>query len=162
MDAVWHFLKHPFGTGAAAFLGTMIVSSIVLSFLIPTSCRDGWHSSSIGRRGACSWHGGVTDHGAGALSMLISLVAGVGAGMWRSAVEDAEYEREKVQREAIAETAPQPITPPSPAPLRETITCPRCGYPMQKRVARRGRNAGGYFMGCSRYPRCSGTRPITS
>lgn len=37
-------------------------------------------------------------------------------------------------------------------------TCPRCGSSMVKRLARRGRNAGNYFWGCSRYPRCKGTR----
>lgn len=38
--------------------------------------------------------------------------------------------------------------------------CPRCGNAMVKRMAKRGRNAGGYFWGCSRYPRCKGTRNI--
>lgn len=36
--------------------------------------------------------------------------------------------------------------------------CPRCGSRMTKRLARRGRNAGNYFWGCSRYPSCKGTR----
>lgn len=26
------------------------------------SCRDGWESPSIGKQGACSWHGGVVYH----------------------------------------------------------------------------------------------------
>ncbi len=38
--------------------------------------------------------------------------------------------------------------------------CPHCGSRMQRRTARRGRNAGGDFWGCSRYPSCSGTRNI--
>lgn len=37
-------------------------------------------------------------------------------------------------------------------------TCPKCGSSMVKRTARRGRNAGGQFWGCSRYPSCRGTR----
>lgn len=44
---------------------------------------------------------------------------------------------------------------PSP---RVAPSCPRCGSAMQQRMARRGRNAGSYFWGCSRYPRCKGTR----
>jgi DNA-binding helix-hairpin-helix protein with protein kinase domain len=40
------------------------------------------------------------------------------------------------------------------------VSCPRCGSAMIKRVARRGRNAGGYFWGCRRYPSCKGTRNI--
>jgi DNA-binding helix-hairpin-helix protein with protein kinase domain len=39
-------------------------------------------------------------------------------------------------------------------------SCPSCGSVMVKRLARRGRNAGGYFWGCSNYPRCIGTRNI--
>ncbi|NKB78969.1 hypothetical protein HED49_08245 [Ochrobactrum daejeonense] len=31
---------------------------------------------------------------------------------------------------------------------------------MVQRTARKGRNAGGSFWGCSRFPRCSGTRSI--
>lgn len=40
------------------------------------------------------------------------------------------------------------------------VSCPRCGSAMVKRLARRGRNAGNYFWGCSRYPSCKGTRNI--
>lgn len=45
--------------------------------------------------------------------------------------------------------------PPAAAP-----PCPRCSGAMRQRLARRGRNAGNYFWGCSRYPSCKGTRPI--
>lgn len=38
--------------------------------------------------------------------------------------------------------------------------CPRCGSTMIKRLARKGRNAGNYFWGCSRYPKCKGLRNI--
>jgi DNA-binding helix-hairpin-helix protein with protein kinase domain len=37
-------------------------------------------------------------------------------------------------------------------------TCPRCSSRMVRRLAKRGRNAGNYFWGCSRYPGCKGTR----
>ncbi len=36
--------------------------------------------------------------------------------------------------------------------------CPKCGKPMRKRIARKGRNAGGAFWSCSGYPDCNGTR----
>jgi DNA topoisomerase-1 len=32
-------------------------------------------------------------------------------------------------------------------------TCPECGAPMKLRPSRRG-----YFLGCSKYPKCRGTR----
>jgi DNA-binding helix-hairpin-helix protein with protein kinase domain len=74
--------------------------------------------------------------------------------------------------------SPRPLPPTPPrytpaAPLRNTpkpaassrstasaIACPTCGGRMVKRLARRGRNAGGYFWGCAAYPRCRGARSI--
>ena len=53
------------------------------------------------------------------------------------------------------QTPTQPATNSSGNP-----TCPNCGSSMVKRLAKRGRNAGNYFWGCSRYPRCKGTRSI--
>ena len=38
--------------------------------------------------------------------------------------------------------------------------CPKCGAPMLVRVAKKGPNAGGKFLGCSRYPACTGTRNL--
>lgn len=38
--------------------------------------------------------------------------------------------------------------------------CPECGKPMRKIVARKGRNAGHPFWGCSGYPECKATREI--
>jgi hypothetical protein len=43
-----------------AVIAVFLVISIGSVFVIPAStCRDGWHSPSIGRPGACSHHGGV-------------------------------------------------------------------------------------------------------
>ncbi|SEQ63713.1 protein kinase and helix-hairpin-helix DNA-binding domain-containing protein [Pseudomonas cuatrocienegasensis] len=38
------------------------------------------------------------------------------------------------------------------------VSCPVCRSPMVKRMAKKGRNAGKHFWGCSCYPRCKGTR----
>lgn len=43
----------------------------------------------------------------------------------------------------------------APAPA-----CPRCAEPMVMRTARRGKNAGNTFWGCSAYPDCRGTRQV--
>ena len=40
------------------------------------------------------------------------------------------------------------------------MNCPECGRPMVLRTARRGRNAGNQFWGCSTYPACRGTRLV--
>ena len=38
--------------------------------------------------------------------------------------------------------------------------CPKCGAPMRKMVAKRGRNSGNPFWSCTKYPDCIGTRNI--
>ena len=44
---------------------------------------------------------------------------------------------------------------------RKSPSCPQCGGAMRERTARRGRNAGGQFFGCAKYPECTGTVSIT-
>lgn len=41
-----------------------------------------------------------------------------------------------------------------------TPTCPKCGGKMKKRVARKGKNAGKEFWGCTDFPKCTGTLPL--
>jgi len=45
------------------------------------------------------------------------------------------------------------VAVPESAPL-----CPLCSSPMVLRTAKRGRNAGSQFYGCTKYPDCKGTR----
>ena len=40
--------------------------------------------------------------------------------------------------------------------------CPKCGKPMRKVIARKGRNAGNPFWACTGYPDCNGTRNYTA
>ena len=42
----------------------------------------------------------------------------------------------------------------------DTQKCPRCGRDLRKMVARKGRNAGNEFWGCSGYPECDFTRNV--
>jgi hypothetical protein len=49
-------------------IGLGIIVTLVLivffwQFLPEIICKDGWRSSSIGRQGACSHHGGVKSNG---------------------------------------------------------------------------------------------------
>jgi restriction system protein len=39
----------------------------------------------------------------------------------------------------------------------ESVTCPKCGSAMIRRVAKKGSHAGSAFWGCSRFPGCRGT-----
>lgn len=39
-------------------------------------------------------------------------------------------------------------------------TCPKCGKPMIKRMAKKGTNSGKEFWSCSSFPKCDGTRSL--
>jgi ssDNA-binding Zn-finger/Zn-ribbon topoisomerase 1 len=80
--------------------------------------------------------------------MLVVLALSIAAGMWRRArIERAR--RKKYERQASA------VDPPT---IEAVVRCPRCNSYMRRRLAKRGRNKGAYFWGCSRYPKCKGTR----
>jgi len=59
--------------------------------------------------------------------------------------------------------ARQPAAPVahSPAPPAQAQACPVCAKRMVRRTAKRGANAGGEFWGCTGYPSCRGTRPVS-
>ena len=44
----------------------------------------------------------------------------------------------------------------------EIPACPMCSNKMVLRTAGKGRNAGQQFWGCSRFPKCRGTRPVVT
>lgn len=111
MNAAWQFLKQPVAAGAAVFFSALLIISGLLDFLIPTTCRDGWHSPSIGLRGACSWHGGVYDHGKGAIALLLSIGAALCVGLWRKGIEEKKAKEQRTEKTDAARTSlwlPQP------------------------------------------------------
>jgi len=64
-----------------------------------------------------------------------------------------------------AASTPPPVCPPRPTrrpPVRRAnpSLCPSCSGPLVQRIARKGPNAGGLFIGCSNFPRCTYTRSI--
>ncbi len=139
-------------------------------FVGPTTCRDGWHSPSIGRRGACSHHGGVGLNVGAVLATMVS--GGVGLGVYVFLLPSPPASQTPTSRPS----APRPPTskPPQPTPNRDKAPsstaiqrgpppfCPICGASMRRRTSRRGRRSrrGKEFFGCSRYPNCHGVRPI--
>ena len=158
----------PAGIGVPVWL---VVLMFLGSLEGPSTCRDGWRSSSIGRQGACSWHGGVKRTGGWAF--IGSIASGIATAYWVA----------KIQARLSPPPAPSPALTPSPTPtptptgpLKSVVTpkrvvvpaphgetaCPTCGARMIQRVAKRGKNAGNRFWGCSRFPSCSGTRNISS
>lgn len=51
------FVKSPVVAAILVFVIALAAGSYIAG---PETCLDGWNSPSIGRPGACSWHGGVT------------------------------------------------------------------------------------------------------
>lgn len=66
--------KYARGLGFSTFVALAWLST---SLAGPVVCADGWPSLSIGRQGACSWHGGV-----GADPRLLLVLASAAAGVW--------------------------------------------------------------------------------
>jgi ssDNA-binding Zn-finger/Zn-ribbon topoisomerase 1 len=145
-----------------------VVSAVLLHFLIgpPTTCNDGWHSPSIGRQGACSWHGGVNN-----TPQFLGFVASVLLGLIAFAISSWLEQRSVAEEQETVKNERVPISDETLKKINELrelarkrtaseITCPLCGSIMQKRLARRGPRSGKYFWGCSRYPTCRGTRNL--
>ena len=134
------------------------------------TCRDGWHSPSIGRPGACSWHGGV-KRGQNFIPVMIPVFAGVGAGVVLANLMSGAAAKVVPEPKPTPEPSsrplyvrPAPVRPIAYEPPRQAteseVACPKCGGPMALRVARRGRRRGRKFWGCFGYPRCTGLRNI--
>jgi len=66
-------------------------------------------------------------------------------------------------RPAPSPTPKDISTPPrqGQGAMEKTPSCPQCGADMVLRTAKRGCNAGQQFWGCSAFPRCRGTQPLS-
>lgn len=152
--------RHPILTGIALFLFCVVGLNILFG---PATCRDGWRSSSIGRQGACSHHGGV-DRSKGSIAFFIAVVVGGGVGYslyQKAEAEEREVRRVEHERHKAAQAERENKL------KREFVetggkqggpACPICGSLMLARTARKGKRRGSQFWGCSRYPACRGTR----
>lgn len=150
------------------------------SFLVGEAvCSDGWASPSIGKRGACSSHGGVRKW-PGYLVLIFSLVAAVFYYIKRNDAYKkytdglmasdlgSEGERGNLNQEKNIKVISSPAKNENPfktkkIPSSESIStprCPKCRSKMILRVAKRGKNIGGKFWGCRKFPRCRGTSPF--
>jgi restriction system protein len=71
-------------------------------------------------------------------------------------IREAKAGAGQAKARADAPTATSPTRASS-----KPMACPSCAKPMVRRTAKRGANAGGEFWGCTGYPACRGTRPIS-
>jgi hypothetical protein len=56
----------------------------------------------------------------------------------------------------------RPPTAFAPVTSAQLPTCPQCSSAMVLRTVRRGETTGERYWGCSRYPKCRGTRPLAA
>lgn len=160
--------------GIAAFLAAMILLSILFG---AATCSDGWASPSIGRRGACSSHGGV-DRTMGVVKLLLSLGSAFGAVMMYGSRREKWLLKDRagqgtsaaipasatepvsgyIQSRSAQQQAASPHQRTRPAKPPSKVKCPICGGGMALRTARVGKNAGSQFWGCKRFPKCKGTK----
>lgn len=59
------------------------------------------------------------------------------------------------------EAKQQPATAMHTEPV-QTPSCPRCGCEMVRRTAQKGSRAGTPFLGCTKFPKCQGSRSIAA
>ncbi|WP_312591824.1 topoisomerase DNA-binding C4 zinc finger domain-containing protein [Stutzerimonas nitrititolerans] len=146
---------------AAVFILTLIFLKLIIG---PVTCNSGWKSSSIGRQGACSHHGGVAGW-KGSLPILLSGAAAFWFYVTFSQKGTSSNVGTRIHQAPAESNNSQPITPPIPRKPRTPRThkdqkkCPKCNAPMSLRTAKKGKNPGSKFWGCKKYPRCKGTRP---
>jgi hypothetical protein len=128
----------------AIWIATSVLCILVLGYVVgPTKCSEGWQSPSIGRQGAFSWHGGL-NHAPDILRLLGSLLGAFVVSTAYQSIRNAI-----VSKRGKSHAAQDPV---------RSVQCPKCKAPMTKRLARRGRYAGNYFWGCSRFLACKGIR----
>lgn len=138
---------------------TGIACFVAMFAFLPTGggCRDGWNSPSIGRRGACSHHGGVDRSG----NVFIFIYAVVSTFVGMGVAESNGVRR--IESRYFPKPPPPPPPPPRAprphvSPREGDLACPQCGSAMRLRKARFGPRRGKLFWGCSRFPDCRGTR----
>lgn len=159
-----------------------IVAATAITFLFVLSipgkirCMDGFASHSIGKRGACSHHGGVSRSSGIQFPLAIFMAWLVWYSLTRLTNKKAN---ENEETKHLNHTDPDNSDDPDEESITEdqektnlqkqkdknyidktelSNACPRCRSRMVLRVAKKGRHPGTKFWGCSRYPKCRGTR----
>lgn len=151
----------PFFVGILMWLLALVVLAPLNG---PARCQDGWASSSIGRPGACSWHGGVKrgESWTGLGAIGAGIASGYAVTMVMTKIAPRPTPPPPSPQPSVVPTSLRtPSHPSPPATPVSGVACPHCRNRMTPRVAKRGRNRGKLFWGCPLYPRCYGTRPYS-
>lgn len=105
------WLKTPAVLSTAAFLVSCNANPVLLG---PTTCNDGWHSVSIGSRGACSHHGGV-DRSHGFFGLR-----GGGVAAWLAYASAQRIVERRAERVKPVASSPAPLRADAPAPSKRS------------------------------------------
>lgn len=132
-----------FAVGIGLFFG---LGHIGQELVGPVVCEDGWRSSSIGKQGACSHHGGVDDDLQKVVG-VVSFTSGVVGGIYSYAVMNRFADRRRKKKDAAEAIIYEEVHKNDPH-------CPR--HSDERMIHRKGKY--GDFWGCPRYPRCKKTK----
>ncbi len=148
------------------FLFSMGIFSYILDE--PAKCADGWSSPSIGRQGACSHHGGVVYGGSfwkWPISLCLTYFAFYIFVDVKNQTNKTPEDKIKISNEYKEKPFNNLKSANSENVKIDNVgfghpICPDCSGSMVKRIAKQGKNKGGFFWGCVHYPNCTGTRNI--
>ncbi len=118
--------RHPIATAIIVFFIVRFASSF---FVGPTTCSDGWQSASIGRRGACSHHGGVGTNGGALLATLFSLGCGIAAFVFLSSQQTTPAAQARPMPPASPLEPPREVAQKPSAPRAKSLAEPEIGNP---------------------------------
>jgi restriction system protein len=120
-----------------------------------------WKTYKVGVKVVREMLGLVTAHGATGAVVVTS------GAFTKEAIDFAKTQRvelvnghDLVRMIGAVQATPTMTAAPVVAASR-TRTCPECGKQLVLRMAKRGRNAGGEFWGCTGYPDCRHTEPVS-
>ena len=151
-------------------------SNIIIGLMLgPKTCSDGSSSGSIGKRGACSSHGGVSNSN-NVIQSICSLTLTIFL-MTLLFKSSEESEKKKPVLKIKETNIAAPLQEQTEGSLKTkdiaTITeiypetkytdqllCPKCGSVMQRRITKKGKYKGIEYYGCTNHPTCKGIRSI--
>lgn len=124
-------------------------------------CKQ-WKTLKVGVKVVREMYGLVTAHqAAGAIIITSGLFTQEAKGFARNKPLDLiEGQQLVAMIESVRDntTTQKELSRDSAESILVKTLCPSCGAEMVLRTAQKGSNAGQQFLGCSKYPRCKGTR----
>ena len=123
-------------------------------------CKQ-WRAFKVGAQPVREFYGVITARGASGGYFVTSGVYTEEAQRFAQGLNIELIDGKRLRKMIDpARKEPTVIEPINRQSQRTVPVCPKCGAEMKKRIARRGKNAGKEFWGCSAYPKCNGILPL--